>query len=207
MKAKETSALFQDIPFLRRFSRKAVFFPLLTLLLCGAAAGAAAGGTFAFFHSGQVLPLFFSGIPDPQAGFFPCFSTLLLNMLIGLILLFLLGMTAFGVAAVPAFIFLKGVTVGLGVLSFFTVDGLSGLGRAACTYTPVTALASLLLLLFATRTMVFSKRLAKAGFSPQEESLNFRRYLMDFFLFLSFAVMAALVGGLLAVLYGSIFPS
>ena len=69
------------------------------------------------------------------------------------------------------------------------------------------ALPGLLLLLFATRTMVFSKRLAKAGFSPQEESLNFRRYLMDFFLFLSFAVMAALVGGLLAVLYGSIFPS
>ena len=194
MKAKETRALFQDIPFLRRFSRKAVFCPLLALLLCGAVAGAAAGGTFDFFHSGQVLPLFFSGIPDPQGGFFPCFSTLLLNMLIGLILLFLLGMTAFGVAAVPAFIFLKGVTVGLGVLSFFT-------------YTPVTALASLLLLLFATRTMVFSKRLAKAGFSPQEESLNFRRYLMDFFLFLSFAVMAALVGGLLAVLYGSIFPS
>lgn len=82
MKAKETRALFQDIPFLRRFSRKAVFCPLLALLLCGAAAGAAAGGTFDFFHSGQVLPLFFSGIPDPQAGFFPCFSTLLLNMLV-----------------------------------------------------------------------------------------------------------------------------
>lgn len=207
MKTKETRAFFQGFPFLRRFSQKAVFCPLLALLLCGAAAGAAAGIRFDFFQSGQVLPLFFSGIPDPRTGFFPCFSTLLLNMLTGLILLFLLGMTAFGVAAVPAFIFLKGVTVGLGVLSFFIVDGLSGLGRAACTYTPVTALASLLLLLFATRTMVFSRRLARAGFSPQEESLNFRRYLTDFFLFLFFAVMTALIGGLLAVLYGSIFPS
>lgn len=64
----------------------------------------------------------------------------------------------------------------------------------------------MLLLLFATRTAVFSRRLAKASFSPQEEGLNFRRYLTDFLLFLSFAVVTALGGGLLAVLYGGIFP-
>lgn len=206
MKAKETQALFQDIPFLRRFSAKSVFCPLLTLMLCGAAAGAAAGMRFDLFRTGQLFPLFFSGIPIPESGFFPCFSTLLLNMLIGLIVLFLLGMTAFGVAAVPAFIFLKGVTVGLGTFSFFMVDGLSGLGRAACTYTPVTAAASLLLLLFATRTMIFSRRLARVSFTPQEETLNFHRYLADFLVFLSLAVAVALLGALPAVAYGSIFP-
>lgn len=206
MKANELRPFFQDIPFLRRFSARPVFCPLLVLLLGGAAAGAVGGGRFDFFQTGQVLPLFFSGIPAPEAGLIPCFSTLLLNMLIGLIVLFLLGMTAFGVAAVPAFIFLKGVTIGLGALSFLAADGLPGLGRAACTYTPATAAASLLLLLFATRTMIFSKRLARAGFTPQEESLNFRRYLMDFLLFLSLAVVIALAGGLLAVLYGRIFP-
>ena len=206
MKPKESQAFFQDIPFLRRFSAKPVFCPLLALLLCGVAAGAAAGAGFDLFETGRPLPLYFSGIPSPGAGLFPCFSTLLLNMLIGLIILFLLGMSAFGVAAVPAFIFLKGVTVGLGALSFFMGDGPSGLGPLACTYTPVTAAASLLLLLFATRTAVFSRRLAKASFSPQEEGLNFRRYLTDFLLFLSFAVVTALVGGLLAVLYGGIFP-
>lgn len=206
MKPNESEALFKDIPFLRRFSLKPVFCPLLALLLCGMAAGAAAGAGFGLFQKGQPLPLYFSGIPTPQAGFLPCFSTLLLNMLIGLLVLFLLGMTAFGIAAVPAFIFLKGATIGLGALSFFTGDEPYGLGRLACTYTPVTAVASLLLLLFATRTMVFSRRLAKAGFSAQEESLNFRRYLTDLFVFLSFAVAASLGGGLLAVLYGSIFP-
>ncbi len=206
MKSKESQSLFQDIPFLRRFSVKPVFCLLLVLLLLGAGMGAAAGNYFDFFHAGQLLPLFFSGIPTPEAGLFPCFSTLLLNMLIGLIVLFLLGMTAFGVAAVPAFLFLKGVTIGLGALSFFAADGLSGLGQMAFTYTPVTAAASLLLLLFATRTLIFSKRLAKASFTPQEESLNFHRYLMDFLLFLSLAVVIALAGGLLAVLYGSIFP-
>jgi len=205
MKPKGSQAFFQDIPFLRRFSAKHVFFPLLVFLLGGVAAGAFAGGYFDFFRNSQILPLFFSGIPIPEDGLFSCFSTLLLNMLIGLIVLFLLGMTAFGVVAVPAFIFLKGVTIGLGVLSFFMMDGLSGLGRSAFIYTPATAAASMLLLLFATRTMIFSKRLAKVGFTPQEENLNFHRYLMDFLLFLTLAVVIALAGGLLAVLYGSIF--
>ncbi len=205
MKTKESQAFFGDIPFLRRFSVGRVFGPLLALLLGGAAAGAFCGVRFDLFPAGEVLPLFFSGIPRPEAGFFPCFSTLLFNMLACLILLFLLGMTAFGVAAVPAFIFLKGVTVGLGALSFLTADGLSGLLRAACVYTPASAGASLLLLLFATRTLIFSRRLARAGAAPGEESLDFRRYFTDFLLFLPPAVMTALAGGLLAVLYGRIF--
>lgn len=167
--------------------------------------GVAVGIGQGFFRARQVIPLSFSGIPVPEAGFFSCFSTLLLNMLIGLILLFLLGLSAFGVVAVPAFVFLKGVTVGLGALSFFVGDGLSGIGRVACTYTPAAAAAALLLLLFATRSMVFSRRLAKAGFSQQNGNLDFSRYLQDLFLFLSLAVAIALAGALLAVLYAGIF--
>lgn len=202
---KNQQALFSGIPFLQRFSYKPVFCSLWLLLACGMGAGVAAGMGLGFFRAGQVFPLSFSGIPVPEAGFLSCFSTLLLNMLIGLILLFLLGLSAFGVAAVPAFVFLKGVTVGLGALSFFMWDGLSGLGRAACTYTPVAAAVSLLLLLFATRSMVFSRGLAKAGFSQQNGNLDFSRYLQDLFLFLSFAVAVALAGGGLAALYGVIF--
>lgn len=202
---KNQQAFFPDILFLRRFSCKPVFGTLLALLLCGAVAGTAIGIGFGFFQAGQYLPLFFSGIPVPETGFAPCFSTLLLNMLIGLLALFLLGMSAFGVVAVPVFVFLKGVTIGLGGLSFFVLDGLSGLGRAACTYTPVTAAASLLLLLFATRSLVFSRCLARTGFSRQEGGLEFLPYLRDLFLFLSFAVAVALAGSLLVILYGVIF--
>lgn len=181
------------------------FFPLLALLCCGIQGGAAAGVFGGIFKSQHVLPLVFSGIPFPEAGFFSCFSTLLLNMLIGLLALFLFGMTAFGMVAVPLFLFVKGMAIGLGVLSFIIVDGLPGMGRAAFLYAPVTAVFSLLLLLFAGQAMAFSKRLARAGLTAQEDGQDFHSYLRDFLVCLSFSVMAAFVGALFSVIYGEIF--
>ena len=109
--------------------------------------------------------------------FLSCFSTLLLNALIGLLPLFLLGLTAFGIFAVPAFLFFRGVTVGLGVSFFLWRDELWGLLHSALIYTPAAAASGVLLLLFAVRSLVFSRYLAKAGFSAHGASLDFKLYL------------------------------
>ena len=74
----------------------------------------------------------------------------------------------------------------------------------ALGYTPAAAVSTLLLLLFAVRSLAFSNSLAKAGFSSRQESLDFQVYFKDFLTFLCFSVVAALAGGLLAVLCGAI---
>ena len=137
------------------------------------------------------------------SGFISCFTTLLLNVLIGLVPLFLLGVTAFGVFAVPLFLFFRGITVGIGVSYFLWRDELLGLARSALLYTPAAALVGVLLLLFAVRSLHFSKHLAKAGFSPEGEgSLDLKLYFHDLLLFLSFSVAVSLVGCLPVLVYG-----
>ena len=199
--------LFDGIAFLERFSNRGVFILLFLLLICGVFVGSAVTVGFGLFEGRSVFPLFFSGIPSPETGFLSCFTTLLLNVLICLIVLFLLGVTAFGVLAVPVFVFLKGITVGIGALSFFFSEGLlSGLGQSALYYIPATAAASLLILFFGVRSLVFSDRLAKVSFSAHEGSLDFNDYFKDFLLFLTLAVAASLAGSLPAALYAVFLP-
>lgn len=190
----------QDV-FWERFSNRKAFFLLLSVLLTGVAVGAAWGVFVPLFQDRWVLPLQFSGIPVSGSGFFSCFSTLLLNVLIGLIPLFLLGVTAFGVFAVPLFLFFRGVTVGMGVSFFLWEDELSGLVRCALIYTPAAAAAGALLLLFAVRSLVFSEHLAKVSFSSQEGSLDLKLYFHDLLFFLSFAAGISLIGCLPATVY------
>ena len=135
------------------------------------------------------------------SGFFSCFTTLLLNVLICLIPLFLLGITAFGVFAVPLFLFFRGITVGIGVFYFLWRDELWGIFLSALIYTPAAAAAGGLLLLFAVRSFQFSNGLAKVSFSSQEGSLDLKLYFHDLLLFLSFAVGISLLGCLPAVVY------
>lgn len=92
-------------PFWERFSGPKALLLLLCALLLGVAVGAALAVFFLLFQGRWVMPLQFSGIPVAGSGFISCFTTLLLNVLIGLVPLFLLGVTAFGVFAVPLFLF------------------------------------------------------------------------------------------------------
>ena len=63
--------------------------------------------------------------------------------------------------------------------------------------------AGVLLLLFAVRSLHFSKHLAKAGFSPEGEgSLDLKLYFHDLLLFLSFSVAVSLAGCLPVLVYG-----
>lgn len=202
MKKEET--LF-DTDFLRRFSNRKIFLLLSGVFVAGVFAGSMAASVLELFQGQTTLPLLFSGIPSRETGFISCCSTVLLNVLIGLIVLFLLGVTAFGAVGVPVFLFIKGAAVGIGTLSFFADGGWSGLGCCALCYTPPAAATALLLLLFATRALSFSNGLAKAGFSSQQESLDFQFYFKDFLSFLCFAVAVSVVGGLLSVLCGVMF--
>lgn len=198
---RETGRDGGGAPFWERFSNRRAFWLLLCLLLLGVAAGAALAVFFPLFQDRWVLPLRFSGIPAEGSGIVSCFTTLLLNVLIGLIPLFLLGVTAFGVFAVPLFLFFRGMTVGIGVSYFLWGDELPGLLQSALIYTPAAAGAGVLLLLFAVRSLVFSRRLAKVSFSPGEGSVDLGLYFHDLLLFLSFSVGVSAVGSLPAAVY------
>ena len=200
---KKEDALFQT-EFFRRFSHKRCFFLLAATLVCGVFGGSAAAVCWELFRGQQAFPLFFSGIPVPESGFLACFSTVLLNTLIGLIILFLLGVTAFGALGVPFFLLSKGGALGIGVLYFMASGSFDQVLYCALGYTPAAAVSTLLLLLFAVRSLAFSNSLAKAGFSSRQESLDFQVYFKDFLTFLCFSVVTALAGGLLAVLCGAI---
>lgn len=119
----------------------------------------------------------------------------------GLIPLFLLGITAFGVFAVPLFLVFRGITVGIGVSYFLWKDELFGLLQCALIYTPAAAATGVLLLLFAVRSFQFSGHLAKASFSSQQGGLDLKLYFYDFLLFCSFSVGISLLGSLLASVY------
>lgn len=199
---KKMDALF-DTDFLRRFSTRRVFLPLCVFFCGGVLAGSVAVSALELFR-GEAVPLLFSGIPPAGAGFLTCFSTVLLNVLIGLIVLFLLGVTAFGAIGVPVFLFCKGAFVGIGVLSFLSDGGWSRFGGCALGYTPAASASALLLLLFAVRALTFSNGLAKAGFSSRQENLDFQFYFRDFLSFLCFAVIVSLASGLLVRLCGFI---
>lgn len=196
---KKEDTLFH-LAFTQRFSKRNVFLPLTGMFSCGIFAGSIAVIGLDLFRETSPLPTLFSGIPLLGAGFLSHFYTFLLNLLIGLIILFLLGITAFGAVAVPAFLFCKGATIGIGILSFYMTNSISGWGSASLCYAPDATASGLLLLFFATRSMIFSNGLARAGFSSQKENLDFHVYFKDFLSFLCFAVAVSLGGALLATL-------
>lgn len=93
--------------------------------------------------------------------------------------------------------------MGLGVSFFLWRDELWGLFHSALIYTPAAAASGVLLLLFAVRSLVFSRYLAKAGFSTHGASLDFKLYLHDLLVFLSCAVGVSLAGSIPAAVYGA----
>lgn len=193
--------VFSGITYLERFSEFNVFLVLFLFLIAGVLFG-----SFISIHTGilegrMLNPLLFSGIPSPELGFISCFTTLLINVLICLIILFLFGVTAFGVFAVPVFTLLRGAAIGIGVLSFIYTEGLSGFGHSALYYIPATAANSLLLLLFAVRALIFSDRLTKLSIYAQQGSLDFKVYFVDFLVFLALAAAVSLAGCIPALLY------
>lgn len=197
---KRDSFLFEQ-NFLKRFSAARVF-----LLICGSLAVGIAAGTFAvklfsLLNRQAISPLFFSAVPLPNSGFLQCFSDILLNNMIFLIALSLLGATAFGALGVPLLMFYKGITIAAGALFILTDGSFSSHCGFALCFTPVWAATALLLTLFATRAVIFSKELARAGFSQPQETLDFRLYIKDFVYFLCFSVPVSLAGGLLVSLY------
>ena len=196
---KSERALFET-EFLHRCSSRQFFIPLGGVLIAGVLSGSVAAVLLEVFESQAVFPLFFSGIPQTEMGFLPCFSSILLNLLIGLIILFLLGVTAFGTFGVPVFLFCKGVSLAVGAISFLVKDDLYGLWRCTLSYTPAAAAGCFLLLLFAVRALLFSKGFTRAGLSPSQESMDFHFYFKDFMSFLCLAVIISAVGAFLALL-------
>lgn len=189
-----------DQRLLKRFFIRPAFLFTTASLLGGVIAGTMSVKLFGLLDNHSVSPLFFSIVPAISSGLIQCFSDILLNILIFLIAVFLLGATAFGAFGIPLLMFYRGITVAVGAVFLLGDGNILMLGRSALCYTPVWAAASLLLALFAARAMVFSNGLARAGFSQQQETVDFRLYLRDFIYFLCFSVVISVIGSLLAAL-------
>lgn len=200
---KREDSIFAS-PFLSRFSNRPVFFLLSVAFILGLLVGAIAVKAFSLSEIQFAFPAFFSGIPLPKAGFFNYFSSSLLNSLIFLILLFLFGVTAFGAVGIPLLLFFRAASIGIGVLSFLTGEGMEALAYPALCYAPMASAFALLLLLFGTRALLFSNHLAKAGFFQSQESLDFQLYFRDFLYFLSFLVLVSVCGAFFAWLFDNL---
>lgn len=188
-----------------RFSNRLSFLLYLALflfMLGGVWIGAFVSSSFHLFSEGSLRFLLFSGIPSPEEGFFSCFATLLVNTVLWLVLVSLLGFSAFGVAAVPVALFLRGCTVGMGVFSFLTTDGYHGLWRSACCFLPGVALSCFFLVLFSLQAIFLSYKLAKFGFSSQEGNLYLKRFWKSIASFFCISVVISATGAFPALLYG-----
>lgn len=174
--------------------RKGTLLCLSLLLFAGVLAG-----SFLFLipdglRERNLFPLFFSGVPQPAAGFLSCFSTLLLHSLIFLTVIFLSGFTAFGCFLTPCLLLCKGAAMGIAVSSALWADGLYGLGKSALIYLPGAAVSSILLLLFGVRAVQFSDDFRKSA------TLDFRSYWKDYIAFLCISVVSSFLCGGLAML-------
>lgn len=188
----------EDSPFWDRcLRRRKTLFLLFLFLSVGVLAGAVLAVMPGLLSDRSVFPLFFSGIPSPKSGFISCFSTFLLNLLVFLTIVFLLGMTVFGIYGIPLLVLGKGITVSLGVFSFLWVDGLAGWEKSALLYAPAAAASLILFLLFGVRAFVFSDCLRKISFSSDEGCLDFHLYWKDYLCFLCFSVAVSIGGGAL----------
>lgn len=200
---KRNGMLF-DSQFLTRFTRFKFFIFLGICLSVGTMLSAVSVKVFNLLSTNAVSPLLFSGIPSAEDGFVLSFTTLLLNLLIGLIVLFLLGITAFGAIGIPVFLLFKGASIGIGVLSFLSKKTWTELLLPTVSYIPAAAATSLLLILFAVRALAFSNALTKVSFYSHQEQLNFYLYFTDLLCFLCFSVCVALIGAVLAVFGGKL---
>ncbi len=196
---KKEDSLFVT-PFLGRFSSRKVFPSLCGAVTSGLLVGSGLTTTFYSLQNTFSWLLFLSGMPETGCSFFSGFSSILLNQLFFLILLYLFGMTIFGAVGVPVLLFFRGAAVGAWLISFFSENILKDLPVLLLCYLPATVAASLLMILFGTRALIFSNRLAKVSFSAKPEDLDFVSYLKDFLTFICFAVCTSFFGGFLLVL-------
>lgn len=198
----KTADYLFDLRFLKRFSIRRVFFLLSGSFVCGVISGTIAVKLFGLPNVCAIFPFLSCKSSLIGLGVLKGFSGVLMNMLIYLIAIFLLGVTAFGAFGIPLMMLYRGAAAAVSVLFMLGDGDFSTLGYSALFITPVSAAASLLLILFATRALVFSRGLARAGFSQQHETLDFRHYFNDFIYFLCFSVPVSFAGCLLAALYG-----
>ena len=143
----------------------------------------------------------FSGMPQAESGFLPCFSTILFSLFTCLTALCLLGVTAFGALGIPLFLFCRALVIGMEAVSLLATQGSQGMLLSALCYLPTAAGSSLLFTLFGTRALLFSCSFAKAGFLNSQENPDFHFYFRDFLTFICFIVILSFAGGLLTMLY------
>lgn len=174
--------------------------------------GACIGAVLLLFSQGEwqgITPLFFSGVPRIDAGFFICFSTLLANTLFTLIVLFFFGLTAFGVFAAPLFFLLKGITVGIGAASLLVQGSSMDILQCVLLYMPTVASSFLLCFFFMRHALVFSERMRFQIFPSEgiseEEQLDFWRYFKTLLWFLVLSVLLSLFQAFPAMLYPVFF--
>lgn len=188
--------LWRGVELLTAYGNGLLFLSFYFLVLLGTGLGACFAERYQVFQDTSTFsPLLFSGIADASNPFFTSFSTYLVTMLVSLIMLFLLGVTAFGVFAIPALFFFKGMSIGLGCAYYLHDGALVGWAQSAFTYIPVAVISVFFCMLFATNAFAYSKQMMCHAFSREPaEKLDFSTYLHAFLSFLVCGVATALFG-------------
>lgn len=183
--------LFSNVPWIGRIAKKKSFLLFSGLSISGLFSGAFLAGHFGLVSAVSAVPLIFSGIPVIDAGLLSCFSTFYLHNLICLVILFLLGMTAYGALAIPLYIFLQGGTLGVGAL--FYLGSCESLAEHFLIYTPAATISLFLAALFACEALAFSQRFTIKSTGYQGDAPDFPRFRKDFLFLLGIAAPVSAV--------------
>lgn len=191
------SSLFQT-----RYERR-FFIALLLILFAGFVLGTFLAIHLDLFQANfQLQPFIFSGIPQFDADVFSVFSSFILNQLICLILLFLIGVTAFGVLAGPFILFIKGFFLGAGASFFICNYGIEGFAISAYIYLPFSAVSIICMLFFAMKAIQFSKQMSRIAFKTGNiEHLRFNQYVKAFSIYLVYIVLISVFGSINYFIY------
>lgn len=179
-----------------------VFFSILLSFCLGFFFGIYLNAAVLNSASLEYIPTLYSGIPDLSSGFFSWFSTYLINMLIGITIVLLLGMTYFGIIAIPLLIAFKGVIASIAIMSYFGSGTAEGIVRCAIIYTPVAALSLTVLIMYSAFSMGFSLDIVKSTFNSKPIDIKSFKSLFTYVpAILVVSVAISVFGALIVQLY------
>ena len=174
---------------------------LISLLILGVIVGSLLSVHLELFGDIWYSPKIFSGLPIPENGLLNCLASYLSNTFLSLTIVLMLGVTVFGMAAIPAYVVFKGILIAVRVISLFQSEEISAVVRHSVTYAPFLALTSFILVLFASEAMGLSFRLMKERQRSELQNTDMKNLIKNYFISLFFTVLASLLCLTLVLLY------
>lgn len=174
---------------------------LACVMVAGLIVGSIVAVQFGLFNGIQYLPKLLSGLPVPENGILSCLATFLCNIFISLTIILVMGISVFGIAAIPVYVLIRGFLCAIRILSYLQTGDMTDFAACAILYTPYLAVSSLVVILFAAKSMEISSRLAKDEERRYLKNSDLRGLYSSYLTSLIFAVLASLTGAVLVFIY------